>query len=66
MLRLLVAVSRTLLALGAGAAVGWLVWRIALEDPRAVGVVSGVLVFVLVYVAALHGEREERERLGRC
>ena len=61
-LNLLVVVLRTLLALGAGLIVGWLVWRIALEHPLVVGVVSGAFVFVLVLAAALHSERAERER----
>ncbi len=65
LLHLLVVVLRTLLALGAGIMAGWLVWRIALEHPLAVGVVSGALVFVLVFAAALHGERAERERLSQ-
>ena len=60
-LRLLVVVLRTLLALGTGLIAGWLVWRIALEHPLAVGVVSGALVFA----AALHGERAEREHWGQ-
>ena len=64
-LRLLVVVLRTLLALGTGLIAGWLVWRIALEHPLAVGVVSGALVFGLVFAASLHGERVDRERLGQ-
>ena len=64
-LRMLVVVLRTLLALGAGLIAGWLVWRIALTHPLAVGVVSGALVFVLVFAAAMRGEREEREHLGQ-
>ena len=51
LLRLLVVVVRTLLALGTGLLAGWLVWRIALENPLAVGVVSGALAFVLVFAA---------------
>ncbi len=64
-LHLLVVVLRTLLALGTGLIAGWLVWRIALTHPLAVGLVSGALVFVLVFAAALHGERRERERMTR-
>ncbi len=65
LLRLLEGALRTLLALGAGLIAGWLVWRIALEHPPAVGVVSGAFVFVLVFVAALRGERADRERMGQ-
>ena len=64
-LYLLVVVLRTLLAWGTGLFAGWLVSRIALEHPLAVGVVSGALVFVLMFAAALHGERAERERMAR-
>ena len=65
MLRLLVVVLRTLPALGSGLIADWLVWRIARENPLTVGVVSGVLVFVLVFGVALRGERGERERMAR-